>query len=99
MSRSYRDKFQKALMDRNCAKICRERSPKVLIDRNLSRIYREAVELDENSFSKRGKTHRNECNQVSYLTTDLNHILSSQKHFSTRKMQSIHKSKTHTHTH
>ena len=55
MSRSYRDKFQKALMDRNCAKICRERSPKVLIDSNLSRIYREAVELEENEFFKEWK--------------------------------------------
>ena len=62
---------------------------------------RESVEkqssLIKNSFSKRGKTHKNECKQVSYSTNDLNNILNFQKHHLTRKMQSIHDPKrTHT---
>ena len=59
-------------------------------------ICQEAIKLDKNSFSKKGKTHRNECNQASYSIIDPNNILNSQKHLSTRKIQSIYRSKTHT---
>ena len=71
-----------------------------MIDSYLSRIYREAIELDKNSFSKGEKTHRNECNQTSYSTKDSNNMLSSKKtSLKKKKMQSIYRSKTHTHTH
>ena len=60
-------------------------------------IYRKVVELDKNSFSKRGKTHKDECKQASYSNIDPINMLSSQKHLSTRKMQSIYDPK-HTHT-
>ena len=51
---------------------------------------REVVELNKkNIFSKRGKTHRNECNQANYSTKDPNNMLSSQKHLSTQKCKAF----------
>ena len=76
----------------------KKRSPKVSIDNYLLRSVEKLSSLIETVFSKRGKTHRNECNQASYSTKDPNNMLSTQKHLSTRKkMQSIHDPK-HTHT-
>ena len=72
-------------------------SPRRSIDSYLWRICREAVELDKINFSKRGKIHRDECNQASYSTKDPNNMLSFQKHLSTKKMHIIHDPK-HTHT-
>ena len=74
-----------------------KRSSRGLIDSYLSSIYREAVELDKNSFSKRGKTHKYECKQASYLTKDPINILSFQKHLSRRKCKVLIDQK-HTHT-
>ena len=52
----------------------------------------------QNSFS-RGEKHRHECNQVCNSASDLNNILSSQKHLSTNifKAHGSKKKKTHTH--
>ena len=62
----------------------------------------EAVEklssLIKTSFSKRGKKHKNECNQASYSTKDPNNILSSQKHLLTQKCKAFMIQNTHTHT-
>ena len=87
------------------SRICREaientikRRSKGLIDRLDIERYQEAVELEKNSFSKRGKTHRKECNQASYSTKDPNNLLSFQNHLSTRKNKAF-RSKAHTHTH
>ena len=49
--------------------------------------YREVLKLLKNSFSRREK-HRYECNQACNSTKDLNNILTSQNHLSTRKMLS-----------
>ena len=61
---------------------------------------RESVEklssLIKNNFSKKGKTHRKECNQASYSTKDPNNIKLS-KNFSQQKKCQAFRSKTHTH--
>ena len=90
-------------MDRKCDKICRDKKFKEL-DRqeSINDLLRGFVEklssLIKRSFSKIGKTQRDKCKQASYLNIDLINMLSSQKHLSTKTMQS-NRSKTHTHTH
>ena len=53
-------------------------------------------QLFKNSFL-RGEKHRHECNQVCNFTNDLNYILRSQEHHSTKIFKS-HGSQKHTHT-
>ena len=89
LSRSYRDKFKKASMDRDCINFCRERRTKYLNGLLAIESYQEAVKMCKNNFSKKKKKHKNECSQVSYSTKDSNNILNFQNHLSTRKMPSI----------
>ena len=49
-------------MDRVYDKIYRDKRKKSSIKGNLLRICQEAVELEKKSFSKKGKTHKDECN-------------------------------------
>jgi len=55
--------------------------------------------IKKKSFSKSGKTQRDECKQTSYSNIDPINMLNSEKHLLTNIMQSIHRSKTHTHIH
>ena len=95
LSRRYRDKFQIARWIEIVIRSVEKRSPRGSIERNLSRIYREVVKLDKKQFL--GKTHRDECKQASYLNIDPINMLSSQKHFSTRKCKTFIIQNTHTH--
>jgi len=106
LSRSYWEKLQITQWIEIALTSVNKRRKRVSIDSNLSRICREAIELDKNkkinkiknknNFSKRKKTHRNECNQANYSTKDPNNMLSFQKHLSTRKIAKHSWSKTHT---
>ena len=55
LSRSYRDKFQKAQWIEIVLTFVKKRRKRGTIDANLSRIYRKAVELEENEFFKERK--------------------------------------------
>ena len=96
--RSYRDKFSKTSMDRNCDNNYRERKLKRLDKqpscREVSRNCRDCPKI---VFQRREK-HKYERNQACYSTKDPNNILSFQKNLSTRKCQAF-RSKTHTHAH
>ena len=95
-SKSYWDKVQKARWIENAIRYVEIRSSRGSIDRNLSRICREVVELDKKEFSKIGKTQKDKSKQASYSNIDPINMLNSQKHVSTKTMQS-NRSKTHTH--
>ena len=62
---------------------------------NLSMICQKLSSLKKEGFSKKGKTHRDECNKQATQQRSNQHVKLS-KHLSTN-IQSIHKSKTHTH--
>ena len=96
--RSYRDKFSKTSMDRNCDNNFRERKIKRLdIQPSYREVLRSCLDYSKIVFQRREK-HRYECNQAFYSTKEPNNILSSQKHLSTKKMSSIQIQNTHTHT-
>ena len=81
-------------MDQKCDTICREKKSKGL---NRWESVEKLSSLIKKSFSRRGKTPRDECNQASYSNIDLINMLSSQKHLSTKKNAKHSWSKTHTH--
>ena len=93
LSRSYREKFQKASMDQKCVKIYWEKKSNSL-DRQLS--IEKLSSLIKTSFSKRGKKHKNKYNQASYSNKNPNNILSSQKHLLTQKCKAFMIQNTHT---
>ena len=66
------------------------------IDSKLSKGVKKLLRCAKIVFQRREK-HRHECNQACYATKDPNHILSSQKHLSTRKNVK-HFDPKHTHT-
>ena len=68
LSRSYRDKIQKARWIENAIRSVEKRKKKGLIEENLSRICREVVKLEEKVLSNKGKTHRDECNKQATQT-------------------------------
>ena len=65
LSRSYRDKFQKARWIKIAIRSVETRRRKAPIEENLSRIYQEAIELEEKKFFKEEK-HK-EMNATSKL--------------------------------
>ena len=100
LSRCYREgrehrKFSRWIEDlsRFLSRLKKEGS----IEMNLSRIYREAVELEEKEFSRREKHIKMDATSKLLNQRSKQHIKLS-KHLSTY-VQSIHRSKTHTHTH
>ena len=58
MSRFYQEETQKAQWIEIPLRSVKKRIKKGSIERNLLRICREAVQLEENSFFKKGKKHR-----------------------------------------
>ena len=72
LSRSYRDTVQKARWIEYAIRSIKKRRKKGSIDAKLS-------SLIKRSFSKRGKTQRDECKQASYSNIDPINMLSSQK--------------------
>ena len=67
-SRIYQEETQKSRWIENPSRSVEKRRKKVSIERNLSRIYQKAVELEENRFFKKGKTHKDECNKQATQT-------------------------------
>ena len=91
---------QEISMDWDCVHFCRDKKKKGLINTNLSRICQGAVELEEKEVFKKKKKKNTKrwMQQASNSNIDPINMWSSQKHLSTKKMQSIHDPK-HTHTH
>ena len=98
LSRSYRDKVQKARWIEIALTSIETRRKRGSIDSNQSRGVKKLSRLLKNSFSRREK-HRYECNQACYSTKDPNNILNTQNHLSTKKKCQAYRSKTHTHIH
>ena len=73
-----------------------KKKPKGSIGSYLSRFVKKLSSLIKTIF-QRGEKHINEYGQASYSTKDPNNILNSQKHLSTRKMQSIKDPNRYTH--
>ena len=96
LSRSYRDKVQKARWIEIVLTSIETRRKGGLIDSNLSRGVQKLLRSSKTVFQRREK-YKYKCNQACYSTKDLNSILSSQKHFSTRKMSSTWIQNIHTH--
>ena len=82
----------KSSMDRDCANFCQERKKEGL-DRCKS--VEKPSSLKKTSFSKRGKTHRNEC--IKLLKHRSNQHVKILKTSFNKKMQIIQRSNTHTH--
>ena len=96
LSRFYQEETQKSRWIENAIRSIEKRRKKGSIKDNLSRICQEVVELEENEFFKEEK-HK-EMNATSKLLNQRsNQHIKLSKHLSTN-MQSIHRSKTHTHT-
>ena len=94
LSSCYREKAQKSRWIEDLLRIYRADRE----FRNFPRWVKKLSSLIKSSFSKKGKKHRNECNQANYSTKDPINMLSSQKaSLNKKKMQIIHEPK-HTHT-
>ena len=96
LSRSYRDKVQKARWIEIVLTSIETRRKGGLIDSNLSRGVQKLLRNSKTVFQRREK-YKYKCNQACYSTKDLNSILSSQKHFSTKILSTM-ILKTHIHT-
>ena len=84
LSRSYRNKFQKAQWIEIALTSIEKGRSKILMDSQLSRAVENLLRLLKNSFSRREK-HIYECNQTCNSTKDPNNILISQKHLLIKK--------------
>ena len=74
------------------------KSPRGSINRKQSRICRDAVEIDKKRFFKERKNTKKWMQTSKLLNQRSNQHLKLSKSSLNKKMQSIHRSKTHTHT-
>ena len=95
LSRIYREETLKSQWVEISSRSVKKRRKKGSIKGNLSTICQKLSSLKKEGFSKKGKSHRDECNKQATKQRSNQHV-KLLKHLSTN-MQSIHKSKTHTH--